>query len=100
MLFAGTAIGVSHLVQSTRAGARYGLALALVVVLANVVKYPAFRFGPMYAAATGTSLLEGYRRRGRAALLLYGLATVLTMFIVQAAIALVTAGLTMALFGF
>lgn len=99
VLFAGTAVGVSHLVQSTRAGASYGMALVVLVVLANVVKYPAFRFGPMYAAATGTSLLEGYRRRGRWALVLYALVTLVTMFTVQAAVTLVTAGLSMALFG-
>ena len=93
LLFAGAAVGVSHLVQSTRAGATYGLGLVLLVVLANVLKYPAFSFGPRYAAATGTSLLEGYRRQGRHALALYALLTVGTMFTVQAAIVAVTAGL-------
>ena len=36
LLWAGAAIGVSHLVQSTRAGAGFGFALVWVVVLANV----------------------------------------------------------------
>src|SRR5690606_37462584 len=72
------------------------LALAGVVILANVVKYPAFRFGPQYATATGTSLLEGYRRLGRWALVLYGLLTLGTMFAVQAAVTGVTAGLAIA----
>ena len=93
ILFAGAAVGVSHLVQSTRAGANYGLALIGFVLLANAMKYPAFRFGPMYAAATGTSMLEGYRRRGRSALVLYGLLTLATMFTVQAAVTFVAAGL-------
>ena len=53
LLFAGAAVGVSHLVQSTRAGASYGLAMLAIVLLANIVKFPAFRFGPHYAAATG-----------------------------------------------
>ncbi len=70
-----------------------------MVVVANVVKYPAFRFGPHYAAATGTSLLEGYRRQGRWALALYGLLTIGTMFTVQAAVTLLTAGLLGALLG-
>jgi len=100
VLFTGTAVGVSHLVQSTRAGALYGLALVGLVVVANVVKYPAFRFGPMYAAATGTSMLEGYRRQGRWALIVYGLLTLGTMFTVQAGVTIVTAGLAGALFGF
>ncbi|MFT7622760.1 MAG: Mn2+/Fe2+ NRAMP family transporter [Myxococcota bacterium] len=93
LLFAGAAVGVSHLVQSTRAGAGYGLGLLVVVLLANIVKYPAFSFGPRYAAATGTSLLEGYRRQGRWALILYGVVTLATMFTVQAAVTVVTAGL-------
>jgi Mn2+/Fe2+ NRAMP family transporter len=99
LVFAATAVGVSHLVQSTRAGANYGLALLLVVVLANLFKYPAFRFGPQYAVATGTSLLEGYRRQGKGVLVLYLLLTLGTMLTVQAAVTIVTAGLLMAVFG-
>lgn len=99
IMFAATAVGVSHLVQSTRAGAGYGLGLAAFVVLANVVKYPAFRFGPHYAAATGTSLLEGYRRQGLWAVWLYGLLTLATAATVLAVVTLVTAGLAIAMFG-
>jgi len=99
VLFAAAAVGVSHLVQSTRAGAQYGLGLIGVVLLANLLKYPGFRFGPEYAAATGTSLLEGYRRRGVAALYMYGALTLGTMFTVQAGVTVVTAGLAMAVFG-
>ncbi len=98
LLFAGAAIGVSHLVQSTRAGALYGFGLLLVIIAANVLKYPAFSFGPRYAAATGTSLLEGYRRQGPWALLLYSVITLGTMFTVMAAVTVVTAGLAKALF--
>lgn len=97
LLFAGAAIGVSHLVQSTRAGAVYGFGLLLVIIAANIIKYPAFAFGPYYAAATGTSLLEGYRRQGRWALVLYTLLTLGTMFTVLAAVTVVTAGLAKAL---
>ena len=93
LLFAGASVGVSHLVQSTRAGAMFGMGLLLFVLLANVIKYPAFAFGPRYAAATGMSLLEGYRRRGTWALALYGVLTVATMWTVQAAVTIVTAGL-------
>ena len=95
-LFAAAAVGVSHLVQSTRAGAVYGVALVGLVLFANAMKYAAFRFGPHYAAATGTSLLEGYRRQGRWALGLYALLTLGTMFTVQAAVTVVTAGLAIA----
>jgi Mn2+/Fe2+ NRAMP family transporter len=99
LLFAGAAIGASHLVQSTRAGAHYGLALLLVVIAANIVKYPAFSFAPRYTAATGVSLLEGYRRQGRWALMLYGAVTLLSVFTIQAAVTFVTAGLAIALLG-
>jgi Mn2+/Fe2+ NRAMP family transporter len=98
MLLAGNAVGASHLVQSTRAGAMYGLALVLIIVLTNVLKYPAFAFGPWYASATGTSLLEGYRRQGRWALGLYGVITTVTILAAEAAVTLVTAGLAIAVF--
>ena len=42
ILFASTAIGVSHLVQSTRAGAEYGLIMLVFVLLATIFKYPFF----------------------------------------------------------
>jgi len=97
LLWAGTAVGVSHLVQSTRAGAGYGLALAWVVVVAHVVKYPTFEAGPRYTAATGRSLLEAYRRQGPAALAVFFAMTIATVCIVEAAIAVVTAGMASAL---
>lgn len=93
LIFAAAAIGVSHLVQSTRAGAGWGVAMVAFIVGANLMKYPAFRFGPHYAAATNRSLLQGYRNQGSWALVVYGLLTLLTMFAVQAAVTLVTAGI-------
>ncbi len=99
ILWAGAAIGVSHLVQSARAGASFGLGLVGLVIIANFFKYPAFSFGPRYAAATGTSLLEGYRRQGRWALWLYAFVTAGTMFTVQGAVTLVTASLAATILG-
>ena len=99
LLFAGAAVGVSHLVQSTRAGASFGLSMLLVVILANVIKFPGFRFGPQYAAATGHSLIDGYRRQGRWTLALFTLLTAGTMFTVIAVVTLVTAGVAIAVFG-
>ncbi len=60
ILLAATSIGASHLVHSPRAGALYGLHLLWLVVVSHLFKYPAFEFGPRYAAATGKSLLHGY----------------------------------------
>jgi len=98
LLWAAAAIGVSHLVQSTRAGASYGFALIGLVLLANLFKYPFFEFGPRYAAATGESLIEGYRRQGSWVLVAFVVLTFATMFSIQAAVTLVTAGLASFLF--
>jgi Mn2+/Fe2+ NRAMP family transporter len=99
LLWAGAAIGVSHLVQSTRAGADAGFALAGVILLALILKYPFFEFGPRYAAATGESLVEGYARIGKWALWLYIALTLSTSLIIQAAIVLFTSFLLQTVFG-
>ena len=39
LLFAAAAVGVSHLVQSTRAGADFGFGLLWALLLANLFKY-------------------------------------------------------------
>lgn len=99
LLMAGAAVGVSHLVQSTRAGAEYGLSLLGLVLLACALKYPFLEFGPRYAAATGESMIAGYKRMGEWALGLFTLITLATAFIILAGVTLVTAGLTGVLFG-
>jgi len=93
LLYAAAAIGVSHVVQSTRAGAQFGLQLVWAVVLANLIKYPFFKIGPKYTAITGKSLLDGYKKLGIGAIIVFLIMTVLTMFVVQAAVTIVTAGL-------
>lgn len=92
LLFAGTAIGVSHLVQSTRAGADYGLIMMVFIVLANVMKYPFFEFGSRYAQATGSHLIQGYAKHKPYFLYLYLLGLLLTMFTVTGTVTFVTAG--------
>lgn len=99
ILFASTCIGVSHLVQSTRAGAVYGYSLLIVIILANVLKYPFFEFAARYTAATGVSILEGYYKKGKWILLIYLAITIPSMFIVTAAVTFVTAGLLENLLG-
>lgn len=99
VLFASTCIGVSHLVQSTRAGAVYGYSLLIVIILANVLKYPFFEFAARYTAATGVSILEGYYKKGKWILLIYLAITIPSMFIVTAAVTFVTAGLLENLLG-
>lgn len=93
LLFAGAAVGVSHLVQSTRAGASFGFELVWVLIIANALKYPFMEFAPRYANATGKSLIDGYAKIGKWALILYVILTIATMFAIQAAVTIVTAGL-------
>ncbi|MDP3352389.1 MAG: Nramp family divalent metal transporter [Flavobacteriaceae bacterium] len=99
LLFAGAAIGVSHLVQSTRAGADFGFGLIWALILVNLFKYPFFQFAPRYTTATGESLIEGYQRLGKGILIAYFILTLGTMFTIQAAVTIVTAGLAANLFG-
>jgi Mn2+/Fe2+ NRAMP family transporter len=99
ILFAATAIGVSHLVQSTSAGAQFGFSLLLFVILANLLKYPFFEFGSRYTAATGKSLIEGYYQLHQVWLYTYLLVTILSMFFVTAAVGAVTIGFMEQLIG-
>ncbi|MFQ5703629.1 MAG: NRAMP family divalent metal transporter [Gemmatimonadales bacterium] len=99
LMWAAAAIGVSHLVQSTRAGAMAGFGLAGVILIALVLKYPFFEYGPRYAAATGRSLVEGYRDIGAWALWLYFLMTLVTAVIHQLAILLFMSFLVRFAFG-
>jgi len=100
LLFAGAAVGVSHLVQSTRAGAEYGYGLIWVILIIHLFKYPFFEYGPRYACATGESLLEGYRKMGKWVFYLFIIMTIGTMFTIQAAVTIVTASMAIGLFGF
>jgi len=99
LLFAGAAIGVSHLVQSTRAGADFGFGLLWALLLSNLFKYPFFLFGPKYSLATGESLLEGYFKLNKYVLVAYLILSLVTMFTIQTAVTIVTAGLAIELFG-
>ncbi len=99
LLMAGAAVGVSHLVQATRAGAEYGLALLALVIVACVLKFPFIEFGPRYAAATGENMIRGYQRMGGFALGIFSLITIATMFFIQASVTVVTAGLAGLVFG-
>ena len=64
ILMATAAIGGSHLVASTQAGALFGWQLFWLILAVNVLKYPFFRFGMEYTLATKNSLVEGYKNKG------------------------------------
>ena len=92
ILFASTAIGVSHLIQSTRAGADFGLMIIGFVVLVSVLKYPFFEYGSRYANSTQTSIIDGYKKLGTPILFFYLILTICSMFFVTGAVGFVTAG--------
>lgn len=99
LIMAAAAIGVSHLVQSTRAGAEYGFLLIWAVLLANIFKYPFLEFGPRYAIATGKNMIQGYAGLGRWAIWFFIVFTLGTMFAIHAAVTVVTASLAAQLTG-
>ena len=99
ILFASTAIGVSHLIQSTRAGADFGLLIMGFVILAMILKYPFFEYGSRYANSTQTSIIDGYKKLGKSALWLYFILIITSMFFVTGAVGFVTAGFFENLFG-
>tara|TARA_Y100001970_G_C14259583_1_gene878754 strand:- start:15735 stop:16961 length:1227 start_codon:yes stop_codon:yes gene_type:complete len=93
LLWASAAIGVSHIVQSTRAGATYGYALIIAVILANILKYPFFEFATRYTVVKNETVLDGYKKIGKWAIYLYIGLTISTMFTIQAGVTLVTAAI-------
>lgn len=93
LLFASSAIGTSHLVLSTRAGAHHGLIFIWIILAALILKYPFFEFGPRYANATGVSILNGYKAQGKWAIYLFAFIIFISMFAVTGAVSAVSAGL-------
>lgn len=93
LMYAGAAIGVSHLVQSTRAGADFGFELMWVLIAANMLKFPFFEIGSRYVLATGKNLVDAYYDVARWILAAFFIVSILSMFPVMAALTMVTAGL-------
>ncbi|TVR15145.1 MAG: divalent metal cation transporter [Planctomycetota bacterium] len=93
LMWAAAAVGVSHLVASTRAGALFGFALIALAVVVNIAKYPFFEYAQRYTAATGEDLLAGYRRLGRFWLGLFITSGLIAGSIVLAAVSFVCAAL-------
>lgn len=91
ILMASAAIGGSHLISSTQAGALYGWQLAIIIILANVFKYPFFRFATDYVYDTGTSLIAGYAKKSKAYLWVYFILSILSGVISTGAVSLLAA---------
>ncbi|MCZ8530748.1 NRAMP family divalent metal transporter [Alteromonas sp. PRIM-21] len=65
VLMATAAVGGSHLVASTQAGAKFGWQLALLILVVNLLKYPFFRAGVSYTISTKQTLQQGYLEMGK-----------------------------------
>lgn len=91
ILMASAAIGGSHIIASTQAGAIYGWQLAIIIVLVNLFKYPFFRFGAHYTLDTGKSLLEGYKEKNPLYLWLFLILNLFATIVNVAGVGLITA---------
>lgn len=91
ILMASAAVGGSHIIASTQAGAIYGWQLAIIVILANLFKYPFFRFERQYTLDSGKTLLEGYREKGLLYLWVFFVLNVFSTMINVAAVGLLCA---------
>jgi Mn2+/Fe2+ NRAMP family transporter len=98
LLFASMAIGTSHLVLSTKAGAVYGPLMVIPIVLANLLKFPFFEFGVRFTHATQKSLTEGYAAHSSWFLYLYASVNLVSAFTILAALYSVTSGMTVNVF--
>lgn len=93
ILLAATAIGVSHLIQSVQAGAKYEYFFIIMIILAHIIKYPFFEAAPRYSSVTKRSLLHGYYLLNPKYLIIYFIITLLSMFTVISAVTVVAGGI-------
>ncbi|MGF1701181.1 divalent metal cation transporter [Photobacterium makurazakiensis] len=93
IMMATAAVGGSHLVASTKAGAIFGWQLALFILVVNLLKYPFFRAGVQYTMGTGNSLVQGYDSMGRAYLWVFTGLSLISGIVNTAALLLFSASL-------
>lgn len=93
IILAAAAVGASHLVASTQAGALFGWQLWWLIVLVNVLKYPFFRFAVTYTLEHNENLMVGYLRKGRWYLQLFTALNVLAAVVNTAGVLLLTGAL-------
>ncbi|VEI57448.1 putative transmembrane protein [Pasteurella multocida] len=93
ILMASAAVGGSHIIASTQSGAIYGWQLAIIIILANLFKYPFFRFGVQYTLDSGETLLQGYLRKGKHYLWVFFILNAFATVINTAAVGLLCAAI-------
>lgn len=98
LVYAGVAVGVSHLVQSTTAGASFGLVMMWFMAFVCLVKYPTFLFAARYTAITGKTLVDGYEEKGKWIVILYFALQLFEYTFAIAAVSITTVGLVKSVF--
>lgn len=98
LIFAAVAVGTSHVVQSTRAGATYGLSMIFLVILVCLAKYPTYLFSSRYAAITGQTVIDGYAKRGKWFLYIFLALIMIELSVATSAASLVTSGIIKSVF--
>lgn len=93
ILMASAAVGGSHIVSSTQAGAIYGWQLALVILLINIFKYPFFRFGSQYTMENDKSLIEGYAEKGKGWLAIFFVLNIFSAIVNTAGVGILCAAI-------
>ena len=90
ILLAGAAIGGSHLLSSTTAGARFGFGLVGLILITNLLKYPFLLVGTRFTSSTGKSLLEGFKERNPLYLPIFLIVSLITGTFTIAAVSFVS----------
>lgn len=91
ILMATAAVGGSHLVASTQAGALFGWQLFWLLIAVNILKYHFFRFGVCYTAHSQQSLVKGYYGKSKFIFWLFMAINSIAAIINTAAVLLITA---------
>ncbi|GMM84680.1 NRAMP family divalent metal transporter [Pseudoalteromonas sp. MTN2-4] len=91
ILMSTAAVGGSHLVASTQAGALFGWQLFAFIIIVNILKYPFFKFAVAYTAKTNKSLVEGYKEHNTTLFYLFTLLNIISAVVNTAGVLLLTA---------
>ncbi len=93
ILMASAAVGGSHIVSSTQAGAIYGWQMAILIILINIFKYPFFRFGSQYTMENKKTLIEGYAEKGKGWLIVFFVLNVFSALVNTAGVGILCAAI-------
>ncbi|MEJ6473297.1 NRAMP family divalent metal transporter [Pseudoalteromonas piscicida] len=93
ILMATAAIGGSHLVSSTQAGALFGTQLIWLIVAVNLLKYPFFKYAVEYTSHSKQTVVEGYHSHYRFGFKVFVLLNIFAAIVNTAGVLLLTSSL-------